>query len=176
MATAVTARVTKQQLALLRELASRCIIFDGDKVVGVPAGFDIAEVARALAPEPGPMADAVLKAIKYVVNNSDLGSDTPNGGLELSLYYDPDEEEYVARMSAGEFSGHSTAPNFELLLLSLPWVNEDSGAACVGADGQLLCVGCEGTGLYGDESICEDCNGCKIDSRDANVTKDDAYP
>ena len=165
--------MTKNQLNLLRELAARSLVFDADgTLVGVPAGFDLQEVGLALAQ---PTSDAMLKAIRYVVNNSDLGSDAPNGGLELRLYYDPDDEGYVASMRAGEFSGHSSAPTFELMLLSLPWVTEDTGAVLVGADGQLLCVGCEGSGVD-DGDVCRDCNGRKTDWRDVNVVKDDPYP
>jgi hypothetical protein len=168
--------VTKKQIAMLHRSRRAASSSTATRSSVFLAGSTSPRSRERWSPSPSRPRPPLLKAIKYVVNNSDLGGDLPNGGLELSLYYDPNEEEYVARMSAGEFSGHSTAPTFELLLLSLPWVTEDTGAVCVGADGQLLCVGCEGSGLYGDESICEDCNGRKIDWRDVNVTKDDAYP
>lgn len=99
-------------------------------------------------------------AIEYIVRNDGKHgrAGAPEGGTELSMYYDPDDGRYHVFISAGEMTAGAQGPYLAEAVLAARRCEEGT-AVVLDDEGRLLCFEC-----LGETPAVDDCRWCEAGS------------
>lgn len=122
-------------------------------------------VCRALGCEPEQIAErleelrlhaASWRALAEIVDNN-CGMGAPIGHVDVTIRYLPDRKLYQVEADAGEAGSIGTAPTMEMAAC-VASIADEGEALLVDAEGNLLCVECDGFGCVSGEP-CGECGG-----------------